>query len=436
MLLNFLPLLFVIAYLVMTVAFFFNGPFDWPVVDEARLIAFIISALAAISFGYFIGIKTKLSSGRNFVIRELNWRRTFKIGAISSIIIFIPATYVYTGKFPWEIITALQDQGDAYSQMLENLTQQSYGREIIAIFRVFFSPWIFAIVPIFILKWGKLNRNEVSLFSIYLICQTIFSLMRGTDKEVADLIIISMAALLIRRGRKIYRRMRRVRIAKKLIIFAAIMVIILAAFNLFSERKLSRLGSSNEFCIGEAKVVCADYTGPIMSVLSENQRFGVSMLIAYLSQGYYGLSIALEEKFESTYGLGHSPFLMSLYEGASGDRDLYQRGYMAKMSAHGWDDKGVWSSAFPWIASDVGFPATLFVVMLLSFLMARTWIDSIKLNDDFAAIVFVSLFVFFIYLPANNQLAQTGDAYLSFWVWMVFWLKSKRKFRKEEVINV
>ena len=97
------------------------------------------------------------------------------------------------------------------------------------------------------------------------------------------------------------------------------------------------------------------------------------------------------------------------------------------MKDEGWDDKGVWSTMFPWIASDVGFPMTVAVMLFVSFLFSKSWIGAVKLDNDYAALVFVNLFLLFMYAPANNQLAQTADAYFGFWFWLIFWFMSKKK---------
>lgn len=140
------------------------------------------------------------------------------------------------------------------------------------------------------------------------------------------------------------------------------LVIFFSALTLFLDRKASRLGGEERVCIAET-VVCSDRT----SVDSPRLSFAAEMLSAYLAQGYYGLSLALNEDFTSTFGLGHSSFLMSAFSGLF-DATLYERSYMYKVSQAGWDDKAQWSTMLVWIASDVGFPLVPVFILILGFL--------------------------------------------------------------------
>ena len=326
-----------------------------------------------------------------------------------------------------QFLEILRDQGAAYGEMLEGLAQENIGRKVVAFVRMIYFPWMFAIVPLVVLKWKEMSKIQVGFFALFLFCQIIFSIMRGTDKEIADLMVLFCGAFLIKCGRLIYLKKLNLSFVKFLLFCLGIAFVLVIAFSLFSERKLSRLGSTNEFCVAETAVVCADYSGPILSRLDDVNQFGIAMLAAYLSQGYYGLSIALSESFESTYGFGHSPVLISIYSSITGDDSLYERSFLYKMKDEGWDDKGVWSTMFPWIASDVGFPMTVAVMLFVSFLFSKSWIGAVKLDNDYAALVFVNLFLLFMYAPANNQLAQTADAYFGFWFWLIFWFMSKKK---------
>ncbi len=427
MFLNLVPLLLVISYLMLSMLLFFAGPFDWPVKDDLSLLIFLVSVFFAIIVGYLFGIKKSRFDEKLFLIKKLDWKRVFKIGITASLVIFLPATYIYSNKFPWQFLEILRDQGTAYGEMLEGLAQENTGRKVVAFVRMIYFPWMFAIVPLVVLKWREMSKSQVGFFALFLFCQVIFSIMRGTDKEIADLMVLFCGAFLIKCGRLIYLKKLNLSFVKFFVFCLSIVFVLMIAFGLFSERKLSRLGSANEFCVAESAVVCADYSGPILSRLDDVNQFGIAMLAAYLSQGYYGLSIALNESFESTYGLGHSPVLISIYSNITGDDGLYERSFLYKMKDSGWDDKGVWSTMFPWIASDVGFPMTVVAMLFLSFLFSKSWVGAVKLDNDYAALVFVNLFLLFMYAPANNQLAQTADAYFGFWFWLIFWFMSKKK---------
>jgi hypothetical protein len=151
----------------------------------------------------------------------------------------------------------------------------------------------------------------------------------------------------------------------------------------------------------------------------------------YLTQGYHGLSLALKnvDQAESTYGIGHSQALRRVYEAFTGDTSLYQRGYTYSLKRQNWDDASQWSTIFPWIANDVGFVPTIAIMALLALLWGRSWRDAVGAADDVAAIVFCFLFQLFMYVPANNQIAQTLDAYVGFVCWLLFWILTRSWIR-------
>lgn len=73
------------------------------------------------------------------------------------------------------------------------------------------------------------------------------------------------------------------------------------------------------------------------------------------------------------------------------------------------------------------------MICLLAFLWGRCWLDAVGRNDDRAAIVFCLLFQLFVYVPANNQLAQTFDAYFTLVCWCAYWLISRTFHKRSEV---
>jgi len=161
------------------------------------------------------------------------------------------------------------------------------------------------------------------------------------------------------------------------------------------------------------------------------------MISAYITNGYYGLSLALEQPFESSFGLGHSPALLGLYEKISGSSELFDSTLVAHVSEAGWDHQYYWVSFFTWIANDVGFVGSLLVVAVLARWFRQAWLDAVYSKNDLAAIVFILLCIVFLYLPANNQIAQTFDMYFAFIVVLIAWKATRRipcRNRGEQVV--
>ena len=421
------------AYLVTTFLIFAFGPVDWPVDNWGRLLLFLSAVLGALVIGYRLGVDGPPAG------TELKaWRAVFLLGAISNIVLLFPAAHLYTGKMPWEVLDALRDQGQAYREFQQTLGLTTHGdRAAVAIVRTIVSPLTLAVLPLGILHWRRLSWSLRLLLVASVFSMIILSLLRGTDRETADLIIVFSSTFLVavmrnkvRRGISLLAELKR----RQFAVLVTTVVVATAAV-LFLERKEQRVGSTHEICAGESQI-CANYDYPLFGSLDDPTKFALSMTSLYVAQGYYGLSLALSKDFQSTWGLGHSFALMNYYSALVGNEDLYQRSYTFRLRDDGWSDLHQWSTMFPWFANDVGFVAVPFVIGLLAWIWGKSWKDAVFRSNDRAAIVFTFMMLMMFYMPANNQLTQTVDVYLALVTWILIWLVDRRSFRRQGPVMI
>jgi hypothetical protein len=346
----------------------------------------------------------------------------------------IPLTLTYTGKYPWDVFSAILDQRMVYEDMLEQLVSTQGERFYVPLVRAVVMPLFFAGVGYGLLNFRSLSRFKKVLLLVGLLCPIDLSLLRGTDKEIADLIIIVCGFLLVAYCRRVVgARQGQLFVSFNVRRLATIaFVVVLLFFFFFSYRKFERLGGAIDFCVMDG-LICADYSGPVLSLLPDFIAFGYAMISAYLTIGYYGLSLALELPFESAYGLGHSSALLSLYERISGSTALFDSTYIARISESGWDHRYYWSSLYTWLANDVHFIGALVIVGFFARWFRQAWLDAVYARDDLAAVVFVLLCIAFLYLPANNQLAQTFDLYFAFIGTFFAWKYGRGRTRRKQL---
>jgi hypothetical protein len=239
---------------------------------------------------------------------------------------------------------------------------------------------------------------------------------------MADLIIILFSTFLVLIARGMVDRDGSVLGAITRHRFAVLLVVIFSTSSafVFVERKEQRLGTTHQICVTEK--VCADYDYPLFKPLDDRERFALSMASVYFSQGYFGLSLALTKDFQSTWGLGHSLALMNYYSALTGNEDLYEISYTFRLRDEGWSDLNRWSTMFPWLANDIGFTSVPLVIGLLAWIWGTSWKDAVLRNNDRAVIVFVFMMLIIFYMPANNQVTQTIDAYFAIVCWNIVWL--------------
>jgi hypothetical protein len=419
-----LPVLLVLGYICATFALFLAWPINWPIyhlTDWARLIAYVLLCLAVLAAAALSG-----ASGATRVTAPLPWLMALLIaGAIAAAGILIPSSYAYTGRPPWEVMDALRDQGGAYRRLQMQLYLTAGQRDNVVILRAILSPLIYAVLPLGVIRWREIGWTGRAAVAATVASSIVFSIMRGTDKEIADLMIVGVAAGFVAFGRSRalgqtgFELVRRYWKWGLLVLVCAFM-----AQGLFTERKTERLGgyvSRTVICANDSRI-CADLDNPWLSWMPLRQRFGVTFFILSTCSGYYGLELALEKPFDSALGVGHSPAALSVYQAITGDDSLHHRTYTWRNGADRWPEDFYWSTLMTWIANDVGFPGAVAVLGLIGWLWGRWWREAAAGMSDPAAVLFVLATTMMIYLPANNQVLASYDGYVIFSVWLAVWI--------------
>lgn len=137
-------------------------------------------------------------------------------------------------------------------------------------------------------------------------------------------------------------------------------------------------------------------------------------LTVYMVQGYYGMSIALSEDFDTSFGIGHSVFLQKVFADHLGI-DVRNRTFQHKITEK-WDEFVYWHSFYSYIANDVGFLGVAVIMLILGAYLSATYLSAI-VHDDFFSKLLLPLFgILFLYIPANNQIFGFLETMISFWV--------------------
>jgi hypothetical protein len=425
-----LPLAIVFGYVVATFLLFLAWPIDWPIytfVNWAWLVAYVSLCLAVVGIGAHRG-----SAGRTRVTAPLPYLSVLlPLGAVAAALLLIPSSVVYTGLHPWDLIDALKDQGAAYRRMQQQLLLTSGERDNIVAIRAALAPLTYAILPLGIVRWSSIGWRGRASVAVIVTTAVVFSILRGTDKELADLFVVGIAAAFVSVGRNMAMGKADRNLIQRTWKLAALAVLFLVfAQSLFTERKEQRLGgfvSRTSVCANNSRI-CADLDNPAISWLPLRQRFGVTVFILSTCSGYYGLELAMEKSFDSSFGLGHSPASLSVYEAITGDPTLHKRTYTYRNGADGWSEDYYWSTLIAWIANDVGFAGAVLVLALLGFMWGKWWREAAAGMSDPAAVLFALSTTMIFYLPANDQVLASYDGYTTFlfWLGLWFWHRSRR----------
>jgi len=433
-----LPLVLIFSYVAASFVLFLAWPIDWPIYtfeNWVRLVAYVLLCLTVLGVAAYRG-----SAGPTRVTAPLPYLGLWlPLGATAAALLLIPASIAYTGLHPWELLDALKDQGAAYRRLQQQLFITSGQRNNIVAIRTIIAPLVYAILPLGIVRWRSIGW--IGRVSVVLVVATsvIFSILRGTDKELADLFVVGIAAAFVSVGRSIALGKGGTELIRRSWKLAAVAVVfLLFAQSLFTQRKDERLGgyvSRTSVCANNSRI-CADLDNPLISWLPLRQRFSVTVFILSTCSGYYGLELAMEKPFDTSFGVGHSPAAVSVYEAVTGDPTLHQRTYTYRNGADGWSEEYYWSTLIAWIANDVGFAGAVFVIGLIGFMWGKWWREAAAGQSDPAAVLFALSTTMIFYLPANNQVLASYEGYTIFVVWLIIWMWHRSRRAVSAAVSV
>ena len=204
-----------------------------------------------------------------------------------------------------------------------------------------------------------------------------------------------------------------------LVIFGGILVVHLG-------RNVAMRGNSDLENLYSSSGSVYDDNNILLRFLPNSWRSVVVVAGSYGCQGYYGLSLSLEEDFVWCYGFGHSFELANYAEKFLGPDEILNRTYPGRAELHtGWEAKNSWHTAFPWLASDLSFYGVIPFMFFAGRCFALCWIDVLGGDNPLALGVFSYFLIMFYYFQANNQVFQTLPSLIGFWVIFVLWLKTR-----------
>jgi hypothetical protein len=408
------PLVFFQAYLTLTVALFFWGPWPWDVDQPGLLLAYLIAAQIAITLGYLAAgpqvAAQRISDStkrRNLELGVLFWRRA----TLLTLIIFIPTSLSRTGSFLPDIISGIKDAGAAYNENFERLEG---GNQFVLIeyLRMLMSPWLVSVFPLTIVYWSQLKQRYRILGLTAILATLSLYIATGTNKGIADLVITTPALIYLGVGAGILWFK-----VGKWALFVSFVLMFFGFLQYFGAGQAQREGGVGELGVINTglSLIQADGAHALSSILSDNQRIVFESLTRYVVQGYYALSMSFQLETGSTWGFGHSMFLARNADTITGSNAFSLGSVPGQLEqATGWGMFALWHSIYPWLASDFGFLGALIVVGGFAYLLGLSWGKSLMTVKPLWIVMAYLMLITFFYIPANNQIFQTAETCIAF----------------------
>lgn len=437
------PMLIIQGYLSIVLFLFLFGPWPWPTNNKLLVSIYLITAQLLVVVGFYFSLKKKYIPSMKNKLRfkkKLNINKIIKILLFISIILFIP-TYLSRvginsfniGMFFDSFINGLMDPGEQYHNKL-GIQDQVSTNLFLLILTLIISPFSWLLFPLTIVYWKQINYKYKFGVIVLLLLDTISWISIGTNKGIFDNVFIVAFSLLIKMSLENKSTKKIMTISKsksKMLIFS--LLGLLGAITYFINAIISRLGRVNYYY--RAADIYVNENSLVMQIIPDFFKDIIIVISSYTTQGYYALSLAMNETFTSTYGFGNSWFLLSIYEMLTGNSELELKTYPFKLMKYGWDPYINWHSIYTWLASDFSFIGTLFIMLIIGYFFGEVWKSVLFKHNIFAIGLFVLLMIMFMYFPANNQIFAFTQTFFSFWGLFFLWiLTSKVKIVKEKKI--
>jgi hypothetical protein len=406
------PIVFFELYLAGVALLFFYGPWPWIIRDRYALMGYLIAASAAIAVGYGFSWpqvrSTAVTAQVQRTARGLCW---LKWAAIVSLVLAIPTSLARTGQLLPDVWSGLTDTGRVY---LDSLNRLSNGNPYVVFeyLRFLASPLLVALLPLTIVFWRRagwaLRCASAGAILFYL---AIF-LARGQNKGVADtLVLVPFFAFVARPA-----RVSRLSIRDALSISAGFVVAMLAVLVFFGRTQVMRVGGATAqgYHFGYLHL-SPDSEHWLSAHLPEVARLTFESLARYLGQGYQAVALTFYIPHESTWGAGGSMFLARNADKLMHTDFFTSASLPALLEQNwGWPMYGLWHSIYPWVASDVGYIGALGVIAGFGYLLGLSWGKSLRTSDPLWLGLLALMLILFFYIPANNQVFQSGETTAAF----------------------
>ena len=427
-----LPLLFFEGYLAVTVALFFWGPWPWDPPAPGLLFGYLAAAQVAIAMGYLLswgGVERAAAAAEDPAVHEERALSFLRAALWVAWLLAIPSSLSRTGTLLPDVLEGIRNPGPVYNANFERL-EAGNPYVVVEYLRLLLSPFLVGLMPVAVVYWSRLSRGlKLSALGAIGFHLSLY-VATGTNKGLADALV--SVPWLIFLGVFLGTVRLLVSVRTLLLAFAALSVAFLAFFGAGQIQREGGAGEAGVFSAGSV-MISADRYDSVSMRLGETERIVYESMTRYLGQGYYALSLSFDLEQASTLGLGHSMFLARNGDAIFGT-DRFTAGSLPAVLEQqtGWGMMSRWHSIYPWLASDVGFTGALVVLGLLAWLLGRSWGAALLGRGHRPIILCYLLLVLFFYIPANNQVFQTAETCVAFFLVLLAWARSARGQDEEE----
>lgn len=430
----FIPIRITMVYLLFTLLMYVCGPFDWKTENPVYTYIYLGLYLLMLWGGYQIGIRGKQNSYKwdaqkfdNKIIKIL------KIMLVINLVFYIFSIMRTYGMNNFNIShlianmkVGLLNPGQGYENKL--LRDTLTGSEVLggSVFTLILFIWNFfsySIWSLGMVYFKKMNLLFKIVVFLTIMLQILYSLSIGTNIGVFVPAIYFIAYFGVNITIKNNKTIKKKRKNYKFVIFILGLYLLVT----FGNNILGRGGIVKEgynYSVGGIRI---DQHSIFFDLVPQALHPLLIAGASYLTQGYYGFSLATNLKWIPMYGIGNSMQITNFLTNMGSS--IGEKSFQARLEPLGWDPEINWHTAYLWFANDVGFLGVVLVMFLIGFLFAKIYRDSIECENPFAKVLIGQFVLLIMFLPCNNQLGQSFQYIFSFWLMLIAWgISRKRRY--------
>ena len=403
-------------YLIFTVVFYFIGPMQWKTRNTLFTFTLVAIFQMMLYMGYHFGMTGQVKKRQNALCSDIFVIKHFNTFAIITMIInflyLLRITFLISRNGLWDvIITSLTDPSVAYkaANSITASSNEMFGGKILSVIIAFAGLLTVALIPLTIVYFKRLKMSSKVLAIISIVIQIILSISTGRSEGFFTLGIYVLAAFLLKKRKKRIQKART---------YVGIILIIVLLLVLYSNLMINRTHGTYSLTLG-GNIVDTNVT--LLKVLPKSMEPLVVYLDIYLTQGYYGMSLATTCSWNPTYGLGSSAYLRNNIEELF-NVDLTTHSYLGQAEQYDWGASANWHTVYTWLANDFHWIGVAIIMFLLGILLARIYRDAYINQNPIAIAMFAVLILFVFFIPANNRVFAQAETFFAFWFYLLVWL--------------
>lgn len=440
-------------YLIGVIVLYILGPLEWRTENPFFFYMFLFFAQWLLYIGftttmkriYFknIGTEQPLENEKALIIGHKAILKYLRVFIVINLILTCMYLLRNTGLSSFSISQIIENIQKGFTSagtqyVSKFSTDIAFGGRILAPIITLTSPLTWPVIPLSIVYFKKLSPINKFLSVLTMFFEAARWISTGTNKGVIDLILIFVAIILIKQWQKRYEGVVK-KVTKRRKNFWAIAIIVVLmtmGLSIFGNNISSRVNENYHTISLITGMTEVNLKSPLMMICPKSLQPLLVYMTSYLTQGYYGLSLALDEPFIPMLGVGNSYFLIENFQELL-NIDIWQYTYQARIAYEGWHPFVNWHSLYMWLANDISFLGVLILMYFFGKYSAVVTYKCIANKDPIATALFCLILLCFFYFPCNNQILSSPITFMAFWGLNALWLykAESRKSRRKLILQ-